>query len=343
MKNNFILMIFLGLICEISYSKDLYIDYNFGSDSNIGAFDNPLKTINTALNKIDSACSESVRLILLPGIYYIDKTIRIKSKGNFSNSNKLSIEALYLPDDDNWKPELMPVLLTTSKADTNFKFVYSSVGLMVDMDHVSIKGLKFMGNPYPQTPCYPIGKENGKISDLEVSQCMFVGNTDASYIQVAVLTNGSNTIIDHCIFYGCNNAAIFWQKDGGKKQNNAVKYSIIYKCKNAVWASDADSGFIFHHNIVSQCKYFFLKNFYNQTVYSFSSSIIADNEYFTGKWTKTGIVPDDYEIIMDKVIKEGKIEFVDVEAGDGKIDKRYLHPAKDSLGFEIGAGLFKNN
>jgi len=109
------------------------------------------------------------------------------------------------------------------------------------------------------------------------------------------LVNGSNTIIDRCVFYGCNNAAVFWQSDNGKKQNNEVKYCIIYKCKHAVWASDADSGFIFHHNIVSQCKYFFLKNFYNETVYSFSSSVITENENYIGKWTKTGIVTDDYK------------------------------------------------
>jgi len=302
----------------------LFIDYNSGTDVNIGTYDKPLKTINEALNRIDSNSSESVRLILLPGIYYVDRTIRVKSKGHFSTTNRLSIEALYLPDNQKWKPELMPVILTTAKPDTNFQFVYSAVGLMVDMEHLSIRGLKFVGHPYPQIPCYPIGRENAKLNDLEVSQCMFVGNLDASYIQVGVIVNGSNTMVDHCVFYGCNNATVFWQSDNGKKQNNQIKYSIICNAKNAVWASDADSGFIFDHNIVSKCKYFFLKNYYNETVYSFSSSIITENENYTGKWTEAGVVPDNFKIIEDKIIKEGKIELVSVKAGEEYIDKRYL-------------------
>ena len=341
MKKKITLMIAFALIAKISIAKDLYIDYNFGVDSNVGTIDRPLKTINEALNKIDSTISQPVKLILFPGIYYIDKTIRIKSKGRFDKVNRLSIEAFYMPDDDKWNPGLMPVLLTTAKPDTNFYFVYSSVGLMVDMEHVTIKGLKFAGQPYPQIPCYPIGRENAKYKDLEVSQCMFVGNLDASYIQVGVLVNGSNVIIDHCVFYGCNNSAVFWKSDNGKKQNNEMKYCIIYKCKHGVWASDSDSGFIFHHNIVSKCDYFFIKNYYNEAVYSFSSSIIVENENYTGKWTDSGFVPENYKINEDKIIKDGKIDLVSVQAGENSIDKRYLQPLQGTLGFDIGAGLFK--
>jgi hypothetical protein len=282
-----------------------------------------------------------VRLILFHGIYYIDKTIRIRSKGHFNNLNRLSIEALCLPDDEEWKPELMPVLLTLAKPDTNFDF-FCTVGLMVDMEHISIKGLKFTGHPYPQIPCYPIGRENAEYTDLEVSQCVFVGNTDVSYIQVGVLTNGSSTIIDHCVFYNCGNAAVFWHSDNGKKQNNGIKYSIIYGAKEAaIWASDADTGFIFHHNIITKCTYAFVKNFYNKASYSLSSSIITENQNYTGIWTESGLVPENYVINENKVIKEGEINLVDVKVGEYFIDKRYLHPIQGTLGFEIGAGLFK--
>jgi hypothetical protein len=54
---NLTLLILYTLICKNSPAKDLYIDYNFGSDSNIGTFDKPLETINDALNKADSNSS----------------------------------------------------------------------------------------------------------------------------------------------------------------------------------------------------------------------------------------------------------------------------------------------
>lgn len=341
MRKKFALIIAFVLICKIGSAKDLYIDYNLGLDSNVGTIDKPLKTINEALKRIDFKSSESVRLILLPGIYYIDETIMIKPEGQFTNTNRLSIEALYLPDDEKWKPGLMPILLTAAKSDTAFDFV-NCVGLKIEMSHVSLKGLKFTGQPYPQMYCFPIARDNPKFVDLEISQCMFVGNNDASSIQVGIIVHGSKTVIDHCIFYGCNNAVVFFLSNNGEKKNNEIKNTIIYNSNQAVWVSDADSGFVFDHNIITKCRHAFVKNHYNETIYSLSSSIITDNQnYLTTSDASGKLVSDSYKINEDNLIKEGNISLVQVAVGEN-FDKRYLHPINGTLGSGLGAGLFKN-
>lgn len=341
MRKFFSLTIAFALICEISNAKDLYIDYNLGNNNNIGSIDKPLKTIDKALSLIESGSSESVRLILLPGIYYIDKTIRLKSNGQFSNSNRLSIEALYLPGDSTWKPELMPILLTAAKPETHFGFD-CCVGLKIEMDHVSLKGLKYTGQPYPNRFSFPVARDNPKYCDLEVSQCVFVGNSDASVIQVGIIVHGSRTVIDHCVFYGCNNGVVFYLSDNGKKVNNEITNSIIYNTKYAaVWVSDADSGFVFDHNIISKCEDAFVRNYYNKTIYSLSSSIITENKYYTSTSDVSGnLAPDNYEINENNIIKDGTINLVKVDVGE-KFDIKYLHPVKGTLGYDLGAGLFK--
>lgn len=336
-------IIALILICFMSFSQSIYIDYNKGFDSNTGTLDHPLKTIAGALNRIDTTSTEPVKLVMLPGIYYIDETIHIKLKTENLNNRQLTIEALYLPDDEKWEPELMPIILTTAKPDTSFGSIYSSVGLMIDMNHVTIKGIKFTGNPYPHIPCYPIARENIELHDLVVSQCMFVGNTDASYIQVGVIAHGDLTAIRNCVFYGCGNAVVFWLANKEKKFGNEIANSIVYNCDNGVWTSDADSAFVFQNNIISNCKFPFIKNYYNQSIYTFTNSVIAGNENYIAEWTNDGIVPGNYEIIEDNMMKEGAVDLVFAKRGSGKLEKRYLHPKDQSLGCSIGAGLFLND
>lgn len=344
MKIKEILLIILLSFISVVKAQVLYVNCNNGQDTNNGNSDSPVKTIEGAFSLIENSKHEILNLIVAPGIYFFDKTIIVRAKGNFTKINRFIIEAQHLPDDPDWKPELMPVFLTTAKPDTNFGFMYSSIGLKIDMSHVTIRGIKFCGQPSPQIPIYPIARENPNYLDLEVTQCMFIADNDASYIQVGVISPGSETTIDHCIFYNCANAAVFWFSNNGLKYRNTFSNNIIYGgSSSGIWTSDADSLFSFHHNIISNCKFALIKNFYNSSVYSISDCIITNNENYLGEWTKSGITASNFEIKEINITKEGKIDLIKVEPGKQIIDKRYMHPKLNTLGNGFDAGIFKKN
>ena len=173
---------------------------------------------------------------------------------------------------------------------------------------------------------------------------MFVGDEQACPIQVGIIAHGNEINIDHCIFYNAKNAAIYWEDSGdGDKSGNSMTNCIIsgaYQC--AIWTAWPDKDFIFKNNIVTNCKYVWIKNKYNKAKYSIENSIIVNNQHFTGVADNGGVIPEDFEIAMNKVILEGKISLRLIENIVNTLPIDYFHILPNTTGYNLEAGLFKH-
>ena len=343
-----LLIIFLvaSLLC---YSQDIFVDPLKGKDSNVGNLEHPVATLDKAVEQLNANGSlNNPAIKLLPGIYILKHTIRIKSSHNYTDTRKLIVEAAIMPDDPGWEPGKMPVIVSVGGLETNFDFD-CSVGLMISASHVFIGGLKFLGNSNPvSTMYYPIGREDTLLTDLEVSQCVFIGDQFASPIQVGILTCGNSTIVNHCIFYNCRNGVVFWRVHN-KAVDNSLKYCIIYGAyQSAFWTAHEDSNFEFHHNIISNCKFAWIKNYYNKASYHFNDCVITGNEYYRGEWNQPDtLIPkmSSGDLQETNIIHEGEICLVGLKTNytgmEPTTPKSYLNICPESFGSSMGAGIFK--
>lgn len=71
----------------------------------------------------------------------------------------------------------------------------------------------------------------------------------------------------------------------------------------------------------------------------FENSIIVNNLYYTGDGN---LSPTAFEFEDNNVIKEGDIHLRTLGWIDDDLPITYMHVMTDSLGSDLGAGLFKN-
>lgn len=334
----------LSIICCLTiHAKTVYVDSNSGDDNNSGTEEAPVLSIKKAAEIIRSSDNDFYVMKINPGIYVLKNHVLISTEKNMTGK-RIIIEASVLPGDDAWAPEKMPIIISTAKKgeiEWNYHFV---VAFLIDENHVTIRGLKFHGYFYPNSRYFPIARLNKKKTDLFVQQCMFVGDKDASHIQVGVIAHGDSVRIDHCIFHNVRNSVVFWQDSGnGIKTGNAIINSIIYgTTQSGIWTAWPDKDFVFKNNIVSNCKHFWITNEGNPTVYTIENCIIVNNNHYKVKAKNTGLIPEEFELIEKNVIKEGEISLrPKKDVVHLPLPDDYLHIIQDSLGYEIGAGLFK--
>jgi hypothetical protein len=264
---------------------------------------------------------------------------------------RLIIEATILPDDTAWIPEKMPVIASKAikgELAESYNFV---AGFLIDESHVTIRGIKFHGYFYPNTRYFPVARFNKSKTDLLVEQCMFVGDANISQIQAGVIAHGNEVRIDHCVFYKTRNTVVFFQDSGnGIKNGNGLTNSIIFGASQAVWTAWPDKDFKFENNIVSNCRYVWVKNSFNITKYSINNCLIVNNQYHKGIPDDVRLNPGEFEIAENNVTKEGEISLRLIGNDDkpflDSVDKPlpidYMHIIPNTPGYEIGAGIFKH-
>ena len=171
-------ILLMTALLEIINAQTIYVDINKGDNKNNGTVESPIRTLDKASelvsnNKLDG----STTIKVAPGIYNLTDKV-VFNKDRYSAKERLIIEAVVLPDDTSWSPEKMPVIISTSGASENFGFE-CSLGINIEVNHVTIRGLKFLGNPNPDVYYYyPIGRSGKDLTDLEVTQCLFVGENE---------------------------------------------------------------------------------------------------------------------------------------------------------------------
>ncbi len=264
----------------------IYVDCLNGNDNSNGSKEYPFATINRAAEIVNSNnLDDETRIKIAPGVYYMDKTAEFTKQRSYSESKRLIIEAIILLGDSLWTPDKMPVIMSVARPETYYfddrKVTWD---LKFEISHVTVRGIKFLG-PTPHNRHSSIRRHGKSLKDLLVTQCIFVGDMEALPLHLGVIANGHKTVIDHCVFYGCQNSVVFWESDSTYSFGNAMRYCIVANNKtSAVWTCMTASDFEFHHNVISGCKYFWMRQPYNNEVYTISESIVVNNKYYSGKW-----------------------------------------------------------
>ncbi len=338
-KKTFIIILLLFIYQYSAFAQAVYVDCNTGNDNNKGTIESPLYSIGKAAEIIQSKDNDIFIMKINPGIYILDKYISVFTEKDMTGK-RIIIEANILPGDTSWAPEKMPVIISTAKKEK----LNVVAAFLINENHVTIRGLKFHGYFYPNTRYFPIARVNKTKSDLLVEQCMFVGDRDASHIQVGIIAHGDEIKIDHCVFYNAKNAVVYWQDSGnGSKTGNSFTNNIVYGAfQTAVWLAWPDNDFIFNNNIITNCKHAFIKNSFNKTKYSIDNSYMVNNQFYQGVADSSGVHPKEFAMNENNIIKEGKITLrLIAENVDEPLPLDYLHVIPGTTGFDIGAGLFK--
>ncbi|MFC1761336.1 right-handed parallel beta-helix repeat-containing protein [Planctomycetota bacterium] len=324
--------------------KTIYIDSNTGSDNQPGTKDKPLRTLLKASELVNQAQEKGpCTLVLELGIYAVSEPVLFKKNAFYTSEHRLVIKASTLPDDPGWHPSLMPILLSTQNhtPSDNLKRITETYTLKFQCSHVTVQGLKFLGNPLSSNMHACVEQHGDRTQDLMVTQCMFVGNPDTLNIYCPIISSGNGLVVDHCIFSHCCASAVFW--DGFTAISNsgcAMRYCIVDHGYHAgVWTCQTNEDFYFSHNIITQCQYVWLRKPGDKQTYSPEDSVCVGNQHFSGYGTASGPMgPTEPEVGFreSNVIKHGEI----VLERD-KTSKHYLHVLPGTLGSHLNAGLFK--
>ncbi len=322
-------------------SQSLYVDPIDGNDIHIGSLEKPLRSIEKAINTANSWTGiGEIQIVLYPGLYTLTDKVIINPVRVMNDTIRFEMKALFLPDDTDWSPEKMPKIQSISPNNSETQFTHST-GFLIASEHVSIKGIKFLGNPNPAvTYYYPISKENQNLSDLNVSQCMFIGNKEAAPIQGGIWAHGPNNSVSYSIFYECRNAILFFNNVEGFSIKNTIVYGSY---ESAFWFSRENYSFTFSNNIITNNNAFLVKPKEVKYTSSFEHSIIANNMNYVSQWSredKKVISIKNPFIIENNIVKNANIELNTNK--DLKLPNNHLHLSKSSDGQTLYAGIFKN-
>jgi hypothetical protein len=332
-----------GLAFVSARAEVLYVDSRSGREGNPGTAEQPLQSLARAATLVNAKREGGAMTFRLrPGIYTLPASVVFENGRAFSREQRLALEASVLPDDPDWNPGLMPMLVSIEdpRSPGPGRRLTQSYGLKVKMSHVTIRGLKFLGSPLPNNWYCPLECLAPDLTDVRVTQCLFVGNPDTLDIYCAAITDGHEFVVDHCVFVGCHACAVFW--DGGRGvvgKGNAMRYCIVDGAKiSGVWTCDTDEDFDFHHNIVTRSRYFWLRKRGAAKTYRVSECLVADNAHYSGYGVEagpTGETGSEVTFRESDVVKRGPVILE-----TNRQSRSYLHVVPGTLGAELGAGLF---
>ena len=325
-------------------AETIYVNSRAGSDKNPGTNDRQIKTIGRAAEIVNGSTEPGPTTIkIAPGIYNFTESVEFGSTRQYTEKERLVIEAIELPDDPQWKPALMPVILSTEdpRKQDSLDGLTATYGIKIAASHVTIRGLKFLGNPLSRNWHNCISRIGDNLDDLLVTQCMFIGDRDIIDIYAAVLATGDGFVVDHCVFRNCHACTVFW--DGPQSitgKGCSMRYCIVDSAYIAgVWTCRTAEDFEFHHNIVTRSEYFWMRERIDNPIkYRLHDCIVTNNKNYSGYGVEigpTGLTGQEVTYEERNIIKQGMI----VLEKDKK-SRNYLHPAAGSPGSDLGAGLF---
>jgi len=325
-------------------AETIYVDARTGDDKNPGTNNSPVKTIGQAAELVNSSTEPGPTTVkIAPGIYSLGESVEFNSTRTYTETERLMIEAAVLPDDPQWVPALMPIILSIEdpRRQESLGELTATYGLKIGISHVTIRGLKFLGNPLPRNWHCCLSRIGNDLDDLLVTQCMFTGDGNAMDIYCAALATGDRFVVDHCVFFNCHACTVFWDGPQGiAGKGCSMRYCIVDGAYIAgVWTCRTAEDFGFHHNIVTRSEYFWMrKGTDGSRKYRVRDCIVTNNKNYSGYGVEsgpTGLTGDEVTYEERNVIKQGTIALEkDKKAGN------YLHPAAGSLGSDLGAGLF---
>ncbi|WP_339793136.1 right-handed parallel beta-helix repeat-containing protein [uncultured Imperialibacter sp.] len=335
-----ILTLYLAVLLKsgIALAQTIYVNPGTGNDMADGSESAPYATLEKAVHIANELTgSGAITIKLHPGLYSLTDKVALHPLRILSDTVRLTLEAVTMPDDPDWTPAKMPVIQSISRNNSSTQFVHSA-GLLVATSHVTIRGLKFLGSAHPDVPYYyPISKEDERLGDMEVSQCYFVSEVHSSQIQGAIWAQGHQTQIDHCIFYNCRNAILLFKS----VEDFSVTNCIIYGAnESAIWMGPVER-FTFKNNVVAGSNYVWVRPKDSNPAYKFTDCVMVDNEYYLGYYGSNGLVEttNNRNFVETNVVKKGKAELVIRK--EPAYPTNYLHLTPESTGYSLNAGIFK--
>lgn len=133
-------------------------------------------------------------------------------------------------------------------------------GIMVETSHVTIQGLKILGLPVVETPkpgliqrLYGICRLRRDLEDLEIAQCVFLGDDLTNPLHVAIIAHGNGVNVHHSIFRGVKISVVYWSGGSrGHAMRNCFCESVY---ESGVWMSGIQGDFDHRNNVVPDCNY----------------------------------------------------------------------------------------
>jgi len=335
-----------AMMSLMSSAEQFYVNVRTGNDANPGTRLQPLKTLQEAAKRANANNQQEATTILLSeGVYPLTETV-LFNNNKYSLKNRLVIRAEIMPDDSNWHPQRMPVLVNIVPTIPNGDGEEAK-GIDIEASHVTIEGLRFSGGPVyyyidgkHNRRAYPVWRDGKNLDDLLITQCLFTGDMDLSPVRVAAIANGNGFVLDHCVFYHCQNPVVFWNAENGMSQHNAMRYCLVYGAYySGVWTTKQTADDLeFHHNIIAGCRTGWIRE--GDHHYAASDCIFTGNTYpaAMGNEATGENKPDPFSFLkMEHVQTTGTIE---IEKDQSK--KNYLQLKEGSFGSGLKAGLFKN-
>lgn len=343
MVKSSLLLLLITLSSLIISAQEIYVNGKIGDDKNSGSQLEPLKTILEAARRVNSNTEKAgTTIIISEGVYLLNETV-LFNNNKYSGKERLVIRAEVLPDDTNWNPQRMPIITAVIAGTPKAGDGEEARGFEIEASHVTVEGLRFTGSPvyyYMQgnqdRRYYPIWRDGNNLEDLVVTQCLFAGNVDVLPIRVAVIANGHGLVLDHCVFYNCQNPVVFWSAEGGTSYHNAMRYCLVYEANySGVWTTgQTGDDFEFHHNIIANSHTAWIRDNGSIHHYQIHDCIFTNNMKTTGNGGDNAISADFLKMV--NVQSSGTIE---IEKDQSK--NNYLQLKEASFGSGLHAGLFK--
>jgi hypothetical protein len=333
--------------------ENIYLNPKTGKDTNIGTKENPLKTLSEAARRVNQASGEgAITVYLSSGVYGMNETADFNPVNKkFSKTNRLIIRAEIVPDDISWNPSDMPILISTmpfsvEKNDKGEVTGGQNFGILIQNSHVTIQGLRILGEPVHENPSkgilirnYPIVWEGKNLEDFRITQCLFIGDKIAIPNHLAVLANGKGLEVDHCVFYGVKDAVVMWNNPA--TESSMHHNLIIDSYGGIVWTWSATNDFKFYNNVISNANVLWILDKAEKESFLIENSIIVGyNSYVNKGGGPQGFGentnPEKLKVGKDVILKkEGRLAII-----EDQTDRLYLHIKPGTLGSNLGAGLF---
>lgn len=353
------LLTFVNVFAQTNTSEkeeiitNLYVNPNLGKDDSNGTKDNPIKSLPEAAKRVNEMVGEgSIQVYLSAGIYGLSETAAFNpANWKFSKKDRLIIRAEILPDSTVWNPSKMPVLISTMpfNIETNDKKEVtggSNYGILIETSHVTIQGLRILGEPVHEKPSagvlvrnYPIVWEGKNLSDMRITQCLFLGNKFAMPNHLGILASGKELEVDHCVFYGVKDAVVMWKSPAEKCTLHHNLILNIYGA--AVWTWSTTEDFKFYNNVISGANVLWVLEKEAKNSYTVRNSMLVGyNELVTkgGGPQDFGISADPKKLKYNSNFKIKKIGSLAIE--EDQTSRYYLQLKPGTLGTSYGAGLF---
>jgi hypothetical protein len=341
---------FLGAPALAQEASDRLYLHPTGADTNPGSKERPLKTLAAAARRVNQSTGTGpMTIILSEGVHAVDEPALFKPAARtFSKENRLTIRAEVLPDEPAWSPQNMPILMHTMPLLPNWlgradPFGGVNYGMQFETSHVTVQGLKILGTPHLERPnektirrVYPIAREGADLDDLEVRQCLFVGNREVAENHCAVLARGHGVVIDRCVFHGCKITVVFWTANArGCAMRNTLT---VGNYVTGAWVVGTGEDFEFRNNVMSGNMSAVL---FQGAIkrYNLASSLFAGNTHLYGAGNGPAVNFKPVEASALALPGSSRVTERPVQIQMDQARRDYLHVIAGTEGADIGAGL----